>query len=101
MTANVGEGVQALLVDPLGKELTPTVQPPRLEHVAGVSLGLLDNTKWNAGSLIHRIAGHIDRERGLGGIRQYRKPSWGQPATDELCRQIASECQAVITASGD
>lgn len=100
-TTVLGDSIEALLVDPRGEELAPTVQPPRLERVGGASLGLLDNTKWNAAALLQRIAGHLDRDRGLAGTELYRKPSWGQPASDALCQKIADECQAVITASAD
>lgn len=91
----------AALVDPRGEKLELTVEAPRPDGLAGQRLGLLDNTKWNARLLLEQIAANLVREVGLASTTTYRKPSWGQLASDELCNKIAAECDVVLTASGD
>lgn len=95
------QDIQKLLVDPQGQVVTPEVDAPRPESLAGLTLGLLDNTKWNAGALLAMVAEEIGKEAPLKEVRVYRKPTWGQPISEDLRRTIAEECQAVVTASGD
>lgn len=90
-----------LLVDPVGAVVKPEVDAPRPGPLSGLTLGLLDNTKWNAATLLSMVAEEIRLQVPLNEVRVYRKPTWGQPISEDLRRTIAEECQAVVTASGD
>lgn len=91
------------LLDPTGAaerddDATLTRRPGNLE---GLTVGLLDNTKPNATALLENIAGELERRYGIGGSRMYTKDYFGTPVKEELLKQIADECDVVITAVGD
>jgi hypothetical protein len=91
------------LVDPTGfdrrtGDATLTPRPPSLR---GLTVGLLDNTKANAGPLLSEIAAELRRSYGIGATREYAKDYFGTPVKDELLKRIADECDVVITAVGD
>jgi len=73
---------------------------PRPTSLAGLRIGLLDNTKVNGALLLDRIAEHLEGE-GIGEVSRYVKDYFGTPAADELVQRIAGEVDAVITAVGD
>jgi hypothetical protein len=74
---------------------------PRPASLAGLTVGLLDNTKPNATLLLDEIAADLRRDHGVGEIKHYVKDYFGTPIKDELFRQIVSEVDIVITAIGD
>jgi len=74
---------------------------PRLPALAGIRLGVLDNTKWNAGALLRRTVARLQEGHALAAVRTYEKASFSRPADDTLIRRIAEEVDAVVTAIGD
>lgn len=72
---------------------------PRRGDLAGRSLGLLDNSKPNAGALLERIAELLTARAGIGSVKTWRKPGSAQPAgfVDEIARSV----DLVLTASAD
>ena len=93
---------QELVFDPRGNtDATPQPLAPRPQRLQGRSLGVLDNTKWNAGKLLRRIAARLEAEDGLGEIRFYAKESFSRAADPQLLDEIARDCDLVITAIGD
>ena len=88
--------------DPRGRiDVTPRAPAPRLTSLAGLRLGVLDNTKWNGGKLLAGIAGLLEAEQPLREIHFYKKESFSRSAAPELIERIAGETDAVITAIGD
>lgn len=64
-------------------------------------LGVLDNTKWNAGRLLRKVAAQLDEEHGFAAVTHYRKESFSKEADPALLARIAAENDIVLTAIGD
>jgi hypothetical protein len=74
---------------------------PRAITLGGLRLGILDNTKWNAGRLLRRTAAQLDGQYGFAAVNYYRKESFSKAADPALVAQIAAENDIVLTAIGD
>lgn len=92
-----------LLLDPTGsdeREQDGTLAP-RPVSLAGLTVGLLDNTKPNATLLLEEIARELRDRHGVGETKLYTKEYFGTPAADTLIAEIAAECDVVVSAVGD
>lgn len=88
--------------DPRGVvEAEPMPIAPRKKSMAGLKLGILDNTKWNGNKLLRKIIARLEDEYDLAETNYYRKESFSKVAAPELIAQIASENDVVVTAIGD
>jgi len=88
--------------DPRGRvEIEPRNLAPRVAGLAGLRLGVLDNTKWNAGRLLRKTAARLEQRCGLAAVNYYRKESFSKPADPVLLGQIAGDNDIVLTAIGD
>lgn len=88
------------LLDPTGsvaRAVKPLASRPRV--LAGRSLGLLDNSKPNAGVLLERLADLLAVHAGIARAKVWRKPSSAQPA--ECLDDIARSAELVLTGSAD
>lgn len=74
---------------------------PRAASLRGLRLGVLDNTKWNAGRLLRQTAAQLDEQYGFAAIAYYRKESFSKAADPALIARIAAENDIVLTAIGD
>ena len=91
-----------VVYDPRGRiDVTPRSSAPRLSSLAGLRLGVLDNTKWNGGKLLAMVVELLEAEQPLREIHFYKKESFSRSAAPELIERIAGENDAVITAIGD
>ncbi|TDD10970.1 UGSC family (seleno)protein [Nonomuraea diastatica] len=91
------------LLDPTGLDdrAADNTLAPRPAGLRGLTVGLLDNTKPNAVPLLREIGGELRRRAGAGRSILYTKDYFGMPAADDLLKQIAGECDVVVTAVGD
>lgn len=88
--------------DPRGAlETSPLETAPRVNKLAGLRLGLLDNTKWNANKLLRGVRDRLAEKHGFGAINYYRKESFSLSAAPGLLDEIAAANDVVITAIGD
>jgi hypothetical protein len=71
----------------------------RKSSLAGLTIGVLDNGKPNAGALMHRVAELLTARTGAAGVRGWSKPSAARPA--EILDDIAKEAHVVLTGSAD
>jgi hypothetical protein len=93
---------EQIVFDPRGiVEGDSAVPAPRVAALGGLRLGVLDNTKWNAGRLLRRTAARLDGQYGLAAVHYYRKESFSKPADPALLARIAAENDIVLTAIGD
>ena len=91
-----------LVFDPRGRVEAERVAPaPRVAALAGKTLGILDNTKWNAGRLLRKTAALLGERHGFAAVSYYRKESFSKAAEPALIAQIAAENDIVLTAIGD
>jgi hypothetical protein len=72
---------------------------PRKSSLAGLTIGVLDNSKPNAGALMHRVAELLAARTGAAGVRGWSKPSAARPA--EILDDIARGADVVLTGSAD
>src|SRR5690242_2044708 len=91
-----------LVFDPRGRVETELVSAaPRVAALDGKRLGILDNTKWNAGRLLRRTASLLGERHDFAAVNYYRKESFSKAADPALVAQIAAENDIVLTAIGD
>ena len=96
-----GEGFD-LVFDPRGRVEARRIAPaPRLAELAGLRLGVLDNTKWNAGRLLRKTAARLGDQFGFAAVNYYRKESFAKIADAALLNEIAAANDIVLTAIGD
>jgi hypothetical protein len=71
-----------------------------LDTLRGKTIGFIDNAKPNFQFLVDDLEAQLARKFGVKAVRKHRKP--GQvPVKPEVLKQLAEECDAVITGSGD
>ena len=88
--------------DPRGRVDAERILPaPRAAALDGLRLGILDNTKWNAGRLLRRTASLLGERHDFAAVNYYRKESFSKAAEPALLAQIAAENDIVLTAIGD
>jgi len=88
--------------DPRGRVETERVMPAaRVAALDGLRLGILDNTKWNAGRLLRKTAARLGERFAFAAVNYYRKESFSKAADPALIAQIAAESDIVLTAIGD
>ena len=67
----------------------------------GRVIGLLDNSKWNAGKLLAALGERLRREHGVADVVVRKKPTFSRPADEKLLAELGETCDAVVTAIGD
>jgi hypothetical protein len=85
----------------------PTAEPravratlaPRLDTLAGKRIGILDNGKANAGTLMLAVAEILQTRYGAGEIVKRNKPVAGPPAPEIL--EVLSHCDLALVGSSD
>ena len=88
--------------DPCGLvEAVPLATAPRVKKLDGLRLGLLDNTKWNAGKLLRGVRDRLAARHSFSAVNYYRKESFSLAAAPDLIARIAADNDLVITAIGD
>jgi hypothetical protein len=93
---------EQIVFDPRGVvESEKTALAPRATALGGLRLGVLDNTKWNAGRLLRRTAALLEEEFGFAAVNHYRKESFSKEADPALIAEIAAGNDIVLTAIGD
>ena len=91
-----------IVYDPRGTvETEPRALAERVRSVDGLRVGVLDNSKWNASTLLRHTVSLLETQTVLGEVRHYTKPSFSRVAPVALLEQIARETDVVITAIGD
>jgi hypothetical protein len=91
-----------LVFDPRGVvEADMQSLAPRVRDLAGLRLGVLDNTKWNANRLLRKTVKLLGVEAGFATVNYYRKESFSKDADPALIETIAAANDIVLTAIGD
>ena len=91
-----------IVFDPRGRVDAERIAPaPRVAALEGLRLGILDNTKWNAGRLLRRTAARLGDCYNFAEVNYYRKESFSKDADPALIAAIAADNDIVLTAIGD
>jgi hypothetical protein len=85
----------------------PTAEPravvaqlaPRLTTLAGKRIGILDNGKANAGTLMLAVAKSLQQRYGAGEIVKRDKPVAGPPSPEAL--EALAQCDLTLVGSAD
>ena len=88
--------------DPMG--LVDTFEKPlarRAESLDGLRLGVLDNTKWNAATLLDNVVALLGENVRFSQINRYKKETFTKPAAPELIHQIAANNDVAVIAIAD
>ena len=88
------------VLSPLGAT-SDTVKPlaRRRPSLAGLRIGVLDNSKPNADVLLDRVAERVAERASGATIRRWTKPGASNPAL--MIEEIAGAVDVVLTGSGD
>src|SRR5437667_4902624 len=88
--------------DPRGRVAAERIMPaPRAAALAGLRLGILDNTKWNANRLLRKTAARLEDWHPFAVVNYYRKESFSKDADPALLAAIAADNDIILTAIGD
>jgi hypothetical protein len=91
------------ILDPTGQSerLHAVTLTPRVEDLAGIRLGLLENGKPNAVLVLQTLAAQLRAQHHLGEVTTYAKSYFGTPVEEDRAQEIAQSCDAVIAGVGD
>ncbi len=93
---------EPVVFDPRGiVEVEARPLAARRKSLAGLRLGVLDNTKWNAGKLLRKAPELLGAEIAFGAVNFYAKESFSRNAAPELLADIAADNDIALTAVGD
>ena len=79
----------------------PQQSPRTIDGLAGKVIGFIDNAKPNFNHLVDDLAELLESRYGVRAVVKRRKRSASVPAPEEMLREVASQCDLVITGSGD
>jgi hypothetical protein len=74
---------------------------PRPRDLRGARVGLLVNTKKNADIFLDEVGKLLVDAHGAVSVLARTKLAFAQPASEELIKEFAAECDVVITGVGD
>ena len=72
-----------------------------LAALSGKVVGFIDNAKPNFDHLVDDLAGLLTARYGVAKIIKRKKRAASVPADDAVYRELAEQCDLVITGSGD
>ncbi len=91
-----------VLFDPRGVvDLAVTPLAARKTQLAGLRLGILDNSKWNANKLLRGASAALCKDIKFAVVNYYVKQSFSKDAAPELIEKIARDNDVALTAIGD
>jgi hypothetical protein len=92
-----------ILINPLDETpRRPQTAAPRLDTLAGKTLGLLDISKPGGSLFLDHLERLLMERFGVARIVRAMKPTFAKPAPDEIIESlIAGRCDAVIEALAD
>ena len=74
---------------------------PRPKSLAGLRIGLVDNTKHNSDQLLLRIAALLERDHGAKAHVIRRKHSAGAAPHAEIVEEFKANCDVIVAGIGD
>ncbi len=95
--------MKIVLVNPLDETQPAAGRPaPRLDTVAGKTIGLLDISKWGGSFFLDQLEKSLKDRYGVDRIVRVVKPTFTKPAPGGVIDQLVrAECAAVIEALAD
>ena len=88
-------------IDPTAGGGKPRIElAPRPVSLAGVVVGLLDNTKEQADIILQTLGEALRQRYGVADVVIRRKEHYSKPATEALIDEMANEVDVAIAALG-
>jgi hypothetical protein len=91
------------LLDPTGAgdQATNTSLAPRPQKLQGLVVGLLDNTKPNATTILRAVGRELAEKYGVREVRMFAKSYFGTPVAESVVQQMLHNCDFAVAAIGD
>jgi hypothetical protein len=91
-----------ILLDPTDKvERTKIVFAPRLDTLAGKTIGLLDISKAKGSFFLDRVEEMLREQHGVKDVVRRMKPTVTRPAPVPLQAELCEKCDAIVEALSD
>lgn len=91
-----------ILLDPTDKvERSQKAFAPRLESLAGTTIGLLDISKSKGSFFLDRVEEILREQYGVKDVLRRMKPTVTRPAPEPIKAELTEKCDAVIEALSD
>ncbi len=90
------------LFDPTASPVTRTlILAPRPRQLAGLRVGLVENTKFNSDALLARLGERLARDHKMTVVQMARKRSPSHGVTEEAVGALARICDLIVSGVGD
>jgi hypothetical protein len=92
------------LLDPTGdgdQGTDTALAQPRPQSLAGLTVGLLENTKPNATVLLRAVGRELREKYGIREVRMFSKSYFGTPVEESVVQQMLHHCDFAVAAIGD
>lgn len=90
------------ILDPTTGAATQTIAwAPRPDALAGLRVGLVENTKFNSDRLLEKIGQILTTEYGAAETRMFRKHNSSVPAHQEIIDDLTRSCDVMVAGIGD
>jgi hypothetical protein len=95
--------MKTILVNPLDETPRTAGKPaPRLDSLAGKTIGLLDISKWGGSHFLDRLEQLLTERHGVARVVRVTKPTFTKPAPDDVIAGLVNaNCAGVIEALAD
>jgi hypothetical protein len=91
-----------MLLDPTDKvERAHKAFAPRLDTLAGKTIGLLDISKAKGAFFLDRVEEILREQYGVKDVLRRMKPTVTRPAPEPIKAELTAKCDAVIEALSD
>lgn len=92
------------IIDPTRRTSAATgagTDAPRPQGLDGLRVGLLENGKRNAASILAAVGRELTDRHGAGDLVPLTKHEFAMPLSEELLAQLQRECDVVVIGVGD
>ena len=91
-----------MLLDPTNKvERSQKAFAPRLDTLAGTTIGLLDISKSKGAFFLDRVEEILREQYGVKDVLRRMKPTVTRPTPEPIKAELTEKCDAVIEALSD
>jgi len=80
---------------------SPITYAPRPKSMAGLKIGLVDNSKFNSKTLLQMVSRRLGDRFKTETVHQVTKISPGHPVSDSAIREFKESADVVIAGIGD